>query len=132
MAQSDLENAPILSDVIAFLEDRLARYKRIFIFDPESRKGREFEYAFCTSEIFLNAGEALLVLGVNRQLANEIQQYEWLAEKDLRTIIRLYYTYEFSYRIRFIYTGCQYPGILNYVENGLLSTASAIDALLRS
>lgn len=97
------------------LENALELYDVILLLRTDDRSDKELAERFLHSQAFRESGKRALLLS-----ANECKELE-----------ELYYTYEFSDRIRMIGRDRRQGSLMNCVDQGLLTEQEMFEAILR-
>lgn len=97
------------------IKDNLEAYDVILLIGPVCNSEDDLAERLINSQAFHESGKKVLVLPAD--------ECEDLAE--------LYYTYEFSDRIRMIDGNSRHGSLMNYVALGLLTEQEMVEAILR-
>lgn len=106
----------MLNEALKKLEDDLEVYDMILLAEPEG-DGAEGDLTrrFLSSQIFRQSEKKVLILS---------------AEKN-KELAELYYTYEFSDKVRIIGGDKQHGDLLNLIDSGLITEQEAFELILR-
>lgn len=110
------------------LEDDILHYDRILLFESE-----KLMLELCYSRAAQRTKQKVLVL-IKGRLEERIRGYvsvRYITEEEAVLLKRLYYTYGFSDKFRYISEShTSYAGVYNFAVSGLLSRDEICEALL--
>lgn len=105
----------MLNETQKKIKDKLEVYDVILLAGTECSEDDNLAVQFLNSQAFRESGKKVLMLTADK--------YE--------DMVGLYYTYEFSDRIRMIGGNRQHGGLMNYVAHGLLTEEEMFESVLR-
>lgn len=97
------------------IKDKLEEYDVILLTGTECRDDGNLADRLLNLQAFYESEKKVLVLPVGKD----------------EDFVELYYTYEFSDRIRVIGENCQHGNLMNYVAHGLLTEQEMFESILR-
>lgn len=109
------------------LEKKLDQYEDVFLF---RRNTGYFEAAFAGSKILRESEKTIWVYSGNAVFYPENVSCGRISLKEEMELLTLYHIYEFSNRFHVVACGEICGTLFNYMEQGLLSEAEVIKALL--
>lgn len=113
---------------IGKLEDDILYYDRILFFESE-----KLMLEFCYSRAAQRTKQKVLVLlkGRSEEWIKRHVSVRYITEEEAVLLKRLYYTYGFSDKFRYISEShTSYAGVYNFAVSGLLSREEICEALL--
>lgn len=116
----------MLNDMPEKLENYLETYDMILLVETENDNtckglsGEDLAGKLLNSQAFLRSEKKILILSE-----------ENYPEKEYKELIRLYYMYEFSDKVRIIGRTNQHGNLMNYVDNGLVTEEEISDLILQ-
>lgn len=96
-------------------KDNLESYDLVLLIGTECGNAGDLAERFLNSQALSESGKKVLVLPVDKY----------------KELVELYYTYEFSDRIRMIGEYRQHGSLMNYVSHGLLTEQEMFESILR-
>lgn len=116
------------------LENYIEEYEKIVIFDCESKW---LENLLASIQEYISTqgfNKKILMLHTTNNIildmSNENVEIHVLSREDMDGMLQLYSTYEFSNRVILLTFKSQYPSMLNYLSQGILTEEEFIEALL--
>lgn len=105
----------MLNETQKAIKDKLEEYDVILLRGTECGDDEDLAVWLLNLQTIYESGKKVLVLPVDK----------------CKDLARLYYTYEFSDRIRVIGENCQHGSLMNYVAHGLLTEQEMFESILQ-
>lgn len=105
----------MLNETQKKIKDKLETYDVILLIGTRCGDDGDLAEQFLNSQVLKESRRKVLVLPVDK----------------CKNLTDLYYTYEFSDRIRVIGVNRQHGSLMNYVANGLLTEQEVFESILR-
>ena len=105
----------MLNEMQKAIKDKLEEYDVILLTGTECGDDGNLAGRLLNLQAFYESEKKVLVLPVGKD----------------ENFVELYYTYEFSDRIRVIGENCQHGNLMNYVAHGLLTEQEMFESILQ-